>query len=71
MIAGPAFPRFNNIYAEAGEAEEIVSATLSFAKLDRWQTIFPWRDWRLGHQRGVSELVAREFADYLHRTPGD
>ena len=71
VIAGPAFPRFNNIYAEAGEAEEIVSATLSFAKLDRWQTIFPWRDWRLGHQRGVSELVAREFADYLHRTPGD
>lgn len=66
VIAGPAFPRFNSIYAEAGEHEEIVSATLSFAKLDRWQTMFPWREWRLGHQRGVSELVAREFTEYLH-----
>ena len=48
-----------------------MSATLRFAKLDRWQTIFPWRDWLLGHQRGVSELVAREFAGHLRRTPGD
>jgi len=70
VIAGPAFPRFNNIYAEAGDGEEIVSATLSFAKLDRWEQIFPWRQWRLGHQREISELVAREFADYLRQDPG-
>jgi predicted amidohydrolase len=69
VIAGPAFPRFNSVYAEAGEAEEIVSSTLSFSKLGRWESMFPWRDWRLGHQRGVSELVAREFTEHLLQNP--
>ena len=46
VIAGPAFPRFNQIYAEAGDGEELVTATLSFEKLHRWESIFPWRDWR-------------------------
>jgi len=62
VIAGPAFPRFNQIYAEAGDAEELVTATLSFEKLHRWESIFPWRDWRAGHQSGTSELIASEFA---------
>jgi predicted amidohydrolase len=64
-IAGPAFPRFNNVYAEAGQNEEIISASLSFTKLERWRTIFPWRDWRRGHQHYVSELIAKEFAELL------
>ena len=62
VIAGPAFPRFNNIYAEAADVEELVTATLSFEKLHRWQSIFPWRDWRATHQSGTSELIAAEFA---------
>ena len=65
VIAGPAFPRFNSIYAEAGTDEEIVSATLSFTRLARWQSMFPWQEWRRGHQRGVSELVARELTTWL------
>ena len=36
-IAGPAFPRFSNIYAQAEDKEEIISATLSFARLHRFR----------------------------------
>ena len=60
-IAGPAFPRFSQVYAEAGDSEEIVSATLSFEKLHRWQPIFPMREWRSGRQSGASKLIADEF----------
>ena len=60
-IAGPAFPRFSHVYAEAGDTEEIVSATLSFEKLHRWQSIFPMRDWRAGRQLDASRLIADEF----------
>lgn len=63
-IAGPAFPRFSHILAEAGgDGEEIVSATVSFEKLHRWEPIFPWRDWRAGHQQPISALIAREFGE--------
>ena len=62
VIAGPAFPRFNGIYAEAADVEELVTATVSFEKLHRWESIFPWRDWRATHQSGTSELIAAEFA---------
>jgi predicted amidohydrolase len=62
VIAGPAFPRFSQVYAEAGDGEELVTATLSFEKLHRWETIFPWRDWRATHQSGTSELIAAEFS---------
>lgn len=62
-IAGPAFPRFSQVLAEAGgDGEEIVSATVSFEKLHRWEPIFPWRDWRATHQQPVSRLIADEFA---------
>jgi predicted amidohydrolase len=61
-IAGPAFPRFSHVYAEAGDSEEIVSATLSFEKLHRWQSIFPMRDWRTGRQLDASRLIAEEFS---------
>ena len=49
------------MYAEAGDSEEIVSATLSFEKLHRWQSIFPMRDWRAGRQLDASRLIAEEF----------
>jgi predicted amidohydrolase len=62
VIAGPAFPRFSHVYAEAGDGEEIVSATLSFEKLHRWQSVFPWREWRTGRQLEQSKLIADEFA---------
>jgi predicted amidohydrolase len=66
LIAGPAFPSFNQIYAEAGDGEELVSATLSFEKLHRWESVFPWRDWRASHQSGTSELIADEFRKLVH-----
>ncbi len=38
LISGPAFPRFSHIYAQAEDKEEIISATLSFAKLHRFRS---------------------------------
>jgi len=58
-IAGPAFPRLNHIYAEGGDGEEIVTATLSFEKLHRWHELVDWK------KRRRSELIAREFQDLL------
>lgn len=66
-IAGPAFPRFSQIYAEAGDGEEIVTATLSFEKLHRWESVFAWRDWRATHQQGTSKLIAEEFAKLVRQ----
>ena len=65
-IAGPAFPRFNHVYAEAGDEEELVTATLHFEKLHRWESVFPWRDWRADHQSPTSELIASEFQKLAH-----
>jgi predicted amidohydrolase len=62
-IAGPAFPRFSEVLAEAADVEEIVSATVNFTKLDRWRAVYPWREWRRGHQRDVSQLIAKEFGE--------
>ncbi len=66
MIAGPAFPRFSQIFVEAGDGEELVTATLSFEKLHRWESVFPWRDWRANHQSRTSELIAAEFQKLAH-----
>jgi len=65
-IAGPAFPRFNQVFAEAGDEEELITATLSFEKLHRWESVFPWRDWRASHQSPTSELIASEFQKLTH-----
>ena len=65
-IAGPDFPAFSKIYAEAGEDEELATAQLSFEKLHRWESVFPWRDWRATHQTGTSELIAEEFRKLAH-----
>lgn len=62
VIAGPAFPRFSQVFVEAGDAEEVVSATLSFDKLHRWESVLPLRQWRSGRQLAASRLIADEFA---------
>jgi predicted amidohydrolase len=62
VIAGPSFPRFSEVLAEAGENEEIVSATLHFEALHRWDSEYPIRQWRTGRQLGASRLIADEFA---------
>ncbi|MFC1994439.1 hypothetical protein ACFLVI_04150, partial [Chloroflexota bacterium] len=64
-IAGPSFPRFNYIYAEAGDGEEIISATLNFEKLHRYSAVFPWREWRHSRLKATSELIAREFKELI------
>ena len=70
-IAGPAFPRFNHVYASATiEHEEIVSALLSRQKLERWQAVYPWQRWRQGHQLAASQLIAREFAQLAQSAAG-
>ena len=62
-ICGPAFPRFSHVYAEGGDTEEIVSATLNFERLHRWDAVYPWRKWRREHQKETSALIAREFQE--------
>jgi predicted amidohydrolase len=62
MITGPAFPRFGEVLARAGDVEEIVSATLSFDRLDRFAAVFPWVEWRSDRLSHASRLVAAELA---------
>jgi predicted amidohydrolase len=69
MITGPAFPRFGQVYTEAGTLEEIVSATLSLDRLARFETVFDYRSWRAGHLMSASKLVADEFAKLADREP--
>lgn len=45
-IAGPAYPRFAHIYAQAEDKEEIVSASLSFDKLHRFREVVALEDLR-------------------------
>jgi predicted amidohydrolase len=54
-IAGPDYPRFNYIYAQGGDREEIVSATLSFSKLNKFRKAVPIRKIRR------DEILLREF----------
>ena len=61
VICGPAFPRFTHVFAEGGDTEEIVSATLNFERLHRWDAVYPWRKWRRERQKETSALIAREF----------
>ncbi|MCG8589559.1 MAG: carbon-nitrogen hydrolase family protein [Proteobacteria bacterium] len=62
VIAGPAFPGFGRVLAEAGRGEELVVATLNFRQLAAWHDWLPWREWRLGPQLPVTRLVAEEWA---------
>ena len=61
MIAGPAFPRFGRLLAEAGALEEIVVATINLEQQDRFQKVFDYRRWRKGRLSSASKLIADEF----------
>lgn len=62
-IAGPAYPQFNKIYAEAGTDEALIIASLNFPQLGAWRDLFPWTEWRSQPERqlDVTTLVAAEF----------
>jgi predicted amidohydrolase len=45
-IAGPAYPRFAHVYAQAEDKEEIISASLSFDKLHRFREAIALEDLR-------------------------
>ncbi len=49
--------------ARAGDLEEIIFATLSGERLARWETVFPWPEWRSNRLKSASKLIAREFAE--------
>ncbi len=61
MIAGPAFPRFGRLLAEAGSLEEIVVATVNLEQQDRFQKVFDYRRWRRGRLSSASRLISDEF----------
>ena len=44
-----------------------MSATLSFERLHRWQSVFPMREWRATRQRDASRLIAEEFEALAER----
>ena len=62
VIAQPGYPGFGEVLARAGEREELIVATLNYARMAAWHDILPWRDWRLGPQGAATRLVADEFA---------
>ena len=69
-IGGPYFPGFGKVLAEAGQEEELIVATLNFDQLAAWYDWLPWREWRLGPQRGATELIAREFNAIAEKVEG-
>lgn len=54
-IAGPDFPRFAKIYAQAGYSEELLTATLNFSKLHRFRQALDLVELRR------SEVILEEF----------
>ena len=55
VITGPHHPRPAYVFAEGGETEEIVSATLSFPRLSAYKELL---DWKKGRQ---SQLINKEL----------
>jgi len=55
VITGPHHPRPAYVFAEGGEGEEIVSATLSFPRLSAYRDLL---DWKKGRQ---SQLIIKEM----------
>jgi predicted amidohydrolase len=62
VIAAPQFPGFPVTLARAGAEEELITADVDFAVIAQWYDLLPWREWRAGPQRPVSQLVADELA---------
>jgi predicted amidohydrolase len=61
VIAATQFPGFPATLARAGTDEELISADVDFVEIGRWYDLLPWRAWRAGPQRPVSELIAEEL----------
>lgn len=68
LIAGPAFPRFGVVMAEAGATEEMILATINLRQQARFDAIFDYRRWRQGRLASASRLVADEFAALAQRS---
>jgi predicted amidohydrolase len=62
IVAGPAFPRFGVLKAEAGGSEEMIVTTVNLKQQDRFKKIFDYRSWRRGRLSSASCLIADEFA---------
>lgn len=62
VIAAANFPGFPVTLARAGTEEEVIVAEIDFATIGRWYDLLPWREWRAGPQRAITELVAREMS---------
>jgi hypothetical protein len=62
VIATTQFPGFPVTLARAGADEELITADLDFAAIAEWYDLLPWREWRAGPQRPVSQLIAAELA---------
>lgn len=64
VIGAPGFPGFPVALARAGPDEELITAELDFTELAQWYDLLPWREWRSGPQRRITELVADELAQH-------
>jgi len=74
VIAATTYPGFPRTLARAGVDEELITAKLDFAEMARWYDILPWREWRLGPQAPITELVTSELASLARdrgRHPAD
>lgn len=61
VICAPQFPGFPVTLARAGADEGLITAVLDFAAIAEWYDVLPWRDWRGGPQRALSQLIADEL----------
>ncbi len=62
VIAVPEFPGFPVTLARAGAGEELITATIDFVAIAQWYDLLPWREWRAGPQRPITDLVADELS---------
>ena len=62
VIAAANYPGFPDTLAKAGAEEEVIVAKIDFAAIGQWYDLLPWREWRTGPQRPITDLVARELA---------
>jgi predicted amidohydrolase len=62
VICAPQFPGFPVTLARADRDERVITAELDFTAIAAWYDLLPWREWRAGPQRPVSQLIADELA---------
>ncbi len=70
MIAGPAFPRFGTVMAEAAGIEEMILATVNLKQQARFEKVFDYRRWRRGRLASASRLIADEFNALAEQAEG-